>query len=248
MFAPENEALAVGAAQNLLAALQFDEGLRRNGNVTAGADAFFNSHNDGMFQAFADEFVAHEHRLGDGFADLGAFGIEIGKRGVAFLQLFFKAVTLYFQFGLYAHVGQVNFGQRVFLELQFFHEGHFFFFTGAVHFFHAVHFTHHGMVFARIFHLHKLVFAFLDAGAVIVDFKRQALLLILKVGQLVHYIVALRFTGAETLFKRIQFAGGTLHVLPYCVNGVINFLQLDKLLYLFKVNGIIHLLDPPEDS
>ncbi|CAK7042193.1 MAG: hypothetical protein DESF_01763 [Desulfovibrio sp.] len=35
MFAPENEALAVGAAQYLLPALQFDERLRRNGNVAA---------------------------------------------------------------------------------------------------------------------------------------------------------------------------------------------------------------------
>ena len=65
---------------------------------------------------------------------------------------------------------------------------------------------------------------------------------------LASFSVPNNVTGAETLFKRIQFAGGTLHVLPYCVNGVINFLQLDKLLYLFKVNGIIHLLDPPEDS
>ena len=63
MLAPENKALAVGAAQNLLTALQFNERLRRHGNVAAGADAFLPGNNDGVLKTPADEFIAHEHGL-----------------------------------------------------------------------------------------------------------------------------------------------------------------------------------------
>ena len=58
MRIPVYEALAIGAAQYLLAALKLYVGLRRNGDMAAIADAVANSDDDGMLKAGADELIA----------------------------------------------------------------------------------------------------------------------------------------------------------------------------------------------
>ena len=161
------------------------------------------------------------------------------------MQLFFKAIALYFKLGLDGGVGQVDFSQGVVLVLKLFEKGHFFFFTRAVDLFHAVHFAHHGVVFTLVANLHELVLALFDAGGIVVDFERKALLLILKVRKLIKNVVALGFNGGKALFKGIEFAGGAAQILLDGVDGVIDLLQLNKLLDLVKIYGIAH-KSPPD--
>jgi len=161
------------------------------------------------------------------------------------LQFFFKTIALDFEFGLDGGVGQVDFGQRVVLVLQFLKKGHFFFFTGTVDLFHAVHFAHHGVVFTLIAHCHELVLALFDARGVVINLEREALLLILKVRKLVQNVVALGFDGGKALLKGIKLARGAAQVLLDGVDGVIDLLQLNKLLDLVKIYGIAH-ESPPD--
>ena len=113
MLAPEDQALAVGTAQNLLAALQLNEGLRGHRDIATGADAVLHSHNDRMLQAYADELIAHEHWLRNGLADLSALLVQRIQVGSGFLQLLFQTFTFDFQLGFKGGVIPIDFGQRV---------------------------------------------------------------------------------------------------------------------------------------
>ena len=73
---PVHETLAVGAAHDVVAALQINEDLRRDGNVAAGADARFHRHDDGVTQAVADELVAAEHGRGNEGAHFRALNFQ----------------------------------------------------------------------------------------------------------------------------------------------------------------------------
>ena len=64
VLAPVNKTLAVGAVQNLVTALQFDEGLRRDHDPAAFAHPGRYRNNDGMGEPPADELVSVEHRPG----------------------------------------------------------------------------------------------------------------------------------------------------------------------------------------
>ena len=124
VFAPVNEALAVGAAENLLTALQFNEGLRRYGDMAAAADAFADRHDDGMLKTLADKFVTHENGLRHKTAGLFTELVQLEQLVIADGQLFLKAFFLDFQFGLQGGVRAIQLGKSVILELQFFQQHH----------------------------------------------------------------------------------------------------------------------------
>ena len=198
-----------------------------------------------MLKTLADKFVPHEDGLGDDAGGMLALFFQFGQLGLGQLDLF-QAVAAHFQFGLEGAMGQVQLGQGFVLALHLFHEGHLFFLTGAVDLFHAVHFAHHGMVFARVFHLHELVLALLDAGGVVVDLHGEALLLFLQVGQLFHDAFALGVAGIEFGLQLVQLAGSGFQFLTHGKDGVVHFLQLDKLADLVKVDSGAHEVPPKE--
>ena len=63
MLIPVNEALTVGAAQDLLAPLKLYEHLGRDGNMTAAAYSVVHRHDDRVIETPADKFISLEHRF-----------------------------------------------------------------------------------------------------------------------------------------------------------------------------------------
>ena len=87
MTLPENDAQAVGTAQDLLALLQVDESLRRDDDMAALTYAFADRNDDGIRDAVADEIVAGQDGRGNSFGGLPLFLLQDFDAG-AFLGQF----------------------------------------------------------------------------------------------------------------------------------------------------------------
>ena len=169
---PVNQTLTVGAVDDLMAALQFNERLGGDHDPATGTNSGGHGHNHGMGQTAADELIAIKDRTRHSGT---CFGTHLGQLIQALTRLIlprFKADLLSFQFGLEVGPYSVNFLQCVVL-MQFSsnkaarsssRER----FTFSI----IVHLPSHGLIFpGSLDTCPSFLFLLLfDAGAVVIEF------------------------------------------------------------------------------
>ena len=242
MVAPVDQALAVGAAQDLDALLQLDEGLGRDGDVAARADAGVHVHDDRVFQARTDEFVALEDGLGHGGAGFGAAGVEFGKARLGHGDAFVQALAGDGQFGVESGRLLVDGLELQVLAGQFLGDGDLFLFAAAVLLLQVVHLAHHRVIFLGVANLHHLTLALFEPHGVGFDLAFQALLL---VGQVLEFVANDRGIVFDFLAALFQFGyaqGGLFEFVLEQDDLVIHFLQDHQLFDLFQIHGILRMV------
>ena len=188
-----------------------------------------------MLEATADEFIPLEHRLRHFPAGVAAQPFQRRVFVARLFQTGIKVLAFNFQLSLERTPAFIHIPQAALLEVDFLLNDHTILFTAAALALHVVHFTHHGLVFTVVFHLHKLALALLDAGGFTFELLLNALLLLPEVLELVQNMVALFFLFGKTAGQLFHFFRGRLQFLLNGINVVIHMLQGNQFADSFDV-------------